>query len=592
MTVADQHHSDSRRRDGIDAVTVEVIGHYLAAVAEEMAAIIWRTGRSPMLKTGDFVTVIANERGEITGPGFGASFQFALIQDVLRNVLREHGSGLVAGDVLITNDPYAGMAHMPDVAVLAPAFVDDVVVGFCACYSHHADIGGRFAGGISSQPRTTYEEGLRIPILKLHSAGRPNEAVLRLIAANTRVPEEWLSDLQAKVSACHRGSSELQRLIEGYGREVFAAACDELIDDGQRRAHSAIDALPAGIYDYEDSLEDDGFSDLGRITLRLELTIEQGAISVDFGGSDPEVPSALNMPWSMTRAATIGTIQAVLGPDVPVNAGVYRQLRVAAPSGSVVSPTHPAAVGGYTPLFFRVCDMVMRSLGKAAPSMTPVPPEGGDVMHFSGRHPDGTTFNVMDLFYGGWGGRPGKDGIDGVAPVYMGSHGSIGVELIERDYPLVIEGFGYVPDSGGSGQYRGSVGIFRGWRYLAAGDVTIRTLRLVPSAGIAGGGPGGPSITVLESGEQKRALERRSHVHLAVVPGDRLYHETAGAGGYGDVRLRSEAGLRDDVMLGKVSPAGARSDYGRDLPDAAVCRRGIDDEATDAESEATHGIRR
>jgi N-methylhydantoinase B len=561
-----------------EPVLREVIRHHLAAVAEEMALIVWTTGRSPMLKTGDFVTVVADEHGNVIGQGFGASFQFALMQDLIVNVI-DRRSDLAEGDVFVANDPYSGVAHMPDVAVVSPVFWKGRLVGFCACYSHHSDIGGRFPGGFSSLSKTIYEEGLRLPILKLYEGGRENTELLRAISANVRAPDEWLGDLHAKVAGCIRGTAGIGELLDKYGYDPVATACQQLIKHTEAAARAVISDIPDGSYLHEEFIEDDGFTDRGQITLRLTLRVSGDELIADYSGTSNQLPSALNMPFGVTRAATVGAVHALIGNDIPANAGLSRPITVVAPAGSVLNPNFPSPVGAYTPIFFRVSEMVLRALAKAMPGKIPVPAEGADVIHFFSDRPDG-QIAMMDLFYGGWGGRPHKDGIDGVAPVYMGSHGSIGIELIERQYPVVVEGFGYVPDSGGPGQYRGSLAVYRRWRFLTSGEVNVRTVRLGPSAGLSGGAEGSLSATSLEVDGATEVIKQRAHIHVTVNPGDRLYHRTAGAGGFGDPRSRDPVAVQADVIDGKVTVDSARMDYGVVL-DATTLR--VDRDATERE---------
>jgi N-methylhydantoinase B len=538
------------------------MGHHLAAVADEMAVILWTTGRSPMLKTGDFVTVIADRRGRILAGGLGASFQFALIGDLLHSALATYGDALRDGDVLMSNDPYSGMAHMPDIAVVAPVFWEGELVAFCGCYSHQSDIGGRFPGGFSSQCASSYEEGLRIPIVRIHEGGRRNDAVMALISANVRAPGDWIGDVEAKISGCFRGCEGVHGLVDKYGRDTFERACGDLLRQGENASRAAISGLPDGTYRHEHRFSADGLGEVGATDLAVALTIAGDRLTADYSGSAPQMPNALNMPLGVTKAATVAAVQALIGAAVPVNAGAYVPIEVIAPSGSVVNPRFPAAVGGYTPLLFAVCDMVFRTLAEAIPGRVPVPPEGGHVMHFSGLTETGEEFAMMDLFYGGWGGRPDRDGIDGVAPVFLGSHGSVGIELMERQYPLLVEAFGYVPDSGGAGAYRGSLSVYRRWRYLVGGEVAVRTLRLDGGPGMAGGDPAEPAATVLTRDGASEVIAPKTHVHLNVLPGDRLFHSTGGAGGFGRAILRSPDAVREDVRDGKVSVERARVDYG------------------------------
>ncbi len=547
-----------------DPILVEVIKNELAAITEEMAIAVWKTGRSAMVKTGDFATAICDGQGRLIGQGYAAPFQLAFFIEMMPYVLRKWGGKLAPGDVVVVNDPYAGITHMPDVAVIAPAFWQGKLVAFSLSYSHHTDIGGRFPGGFSSQCSETFEEGLRLPILKLYDGGVRNDALVETILANVRVPEEWLGDMEAKIAGCWRGEQEIRALLDKYGPETYQSACDYLIDYAERATRAAIRAIPPGEYVHEDVVEDDGFgSDGVAMPLKLTLRAEGETLTADFTGTAPQARGAINLPLSMTKATVYGAVKSIVSPEVLTNVGFIRPLSVIAPLGTLVNPRFPAAVGGRAPLFFRVFDMLFRALAKALPHRVPIPGEGGDVLHFTGHRSDGTQFAVMDIFFGGWGGRPGKDGIDGVAPMAFGSYGTIPAELLEREHPLVVDGFGYVPDTGGAGKYRGSLSIYKQWRFLQPGTVMVRTNRLLrASEGMAGGQAGALSTNILNPEDEHLELPRKAHMHLEVRAGDRIYHVVSGSGGHGNPWEREPEKVLADVRDEKLTIAAAREQYG------------------------------
>ena len=546
-----------------DPILVEVIKNELAAITEEMAIAVWKTGRSAMVKTGDFATAICDGQGRLLGQGYAAPFQLAFFIEMMPYILDKFGDSFTPGDVIVVNDPYAGITHMPDVAIVAPAFWNDQLVAFTLAYSHHTDIGGRFPGGFSSQCTETYEEGLRLPILKLYAGGVRNEALLDTILANVRVSDEWLGDVEAKIAGCWRGEQEIRALLDKYGVETYESSCDYLIDYAERATRAAIREIPPGEYVHEDVFEDDGFgTDAAAMPIKLTLRVEDDTLSVDFTGTSPQARGAINLPLSMTKATVYGTIKSIVGEDVLPNVGFIRPIQVITEPGSLVNPRFPAAVGGRAPLFFRVFDMLFRVLAKALPDRTPIPGEGGDVLHLTGEKADGTPYAMMDIFFGGWGGRPKKDGIDGVAPMSFGSYGTIPAELLEREYPLVIDGFGYVPDTAGAGKYRGSLSIYKQWRFLQPGKAMVRTNRLLrASDGMAGGQPGALSTNILNPGDENQELPRKAHMHLDVKPGDRIYHVVCASGGHGDPLEREPEKVLADVKDEKLTIGHARKQY-------------------------------
>ena len=546
-----------------DPILVEVIKNELAAITEEMAIAVWKTGRSAMVKTGDFATAICDGQGRLLGQGYAAPFQLAFFIEMMPYILDKFGGSFTPGDVIVVNDPYAGITHMPDVAIVAPAFWNDQLVAFTLAYSHHTDIGGRFPGGFSSQCTETYEEGLRLPILKLYAGGVRNEALLDTILANVRVSDEWLGDVEAKIAGCWRGEQEIRALLDKYGVETYESSCDYLIDYAERATRAAIREIPPGEYVHEDVFEDDGFgTDAAAMPIKVTLRVEDDTLSVDFTGTSPQARGAINLPLSMTKATVYGTIKSIVGEDVLPNVGFIRPIQVITEPGSLVNPRFPAAVGGRAPLFFRVFDMLFRVLAKALPDRTPIPGEGGDVLHLTGEKADGTPYAMMDIFFGGWGGRPKKDGIDGVAPMSFGSYGTIPAELLEREYPLVIDGFGYVPDTAGAGKYRGSLSIYKQWRFLQPGKAMVRTNRLLrASDGMAGGQPGALSTNILNPGDENLELPRKAHMHLDVKPGDRIYHVVCASGGHGDPLEREPEKVLADVKDEKLTIGYARKQY-------------------------------
>jgi N-methylhydantoinase B len=545
-----------------DPILVEVIKNELATVNEEMAIAVHRTGRSAMVKVGDFATAVCDAAGRIVGEG-AAPFQIGIFMVVMESVLRKYRDTFAPGDVIVVNDPYSGMGHMPDVAVITPAFWRGQLIGFTLAYSHHTDIGGRFPGGFSSQCTEAYEEGLRIPMLKFHAGGVRNAALVEMIEANVRMPEEWLGDVEAKIAGCHRGEQELAKIVEKYGLETFESSCDYFVDYAERATRAAIRMIPPGEYVEEDLYEDDGLGGTEvAMPLRVALRVEGDELTVDFTGTAPQAPAAINIPFGMTRGTVYGALKSIVSRDLLTNVGFAKPITIVAPEGTLVNPRHPAAVGGRAPLFFRIFDMLFRVLAQALPERVGVSGEGGDVMHFSGVNPDGSHFSFMDLFFGGWGGRPDKDGIDGVAPMSFGSYGSVPAEVLEREFPIVVDGFGYVPDTEGAGKYRGSLGIYKQWRFLQPGKVMIRTNRLTrPSAGLAGGQSGELSVNLLGSGSNETSLPRHSHIHLDVKPGDRIYHRVSGSGGFGDPAQRAPEAVAGDVREGKVSRDKAAHRY-------------------------------
>jgi N-methylhydantoinase B/oxoprolinase/acetone carboxylase alpha subunit len=544
--------------NAFDPVLVEVINNELGAITEEIAVVIWRSGQSSQLKTGDFATAICDAKGRMIGQGFAAPFQLAIFEELMKHVVATYGDDFHQGDVVVTNDPYSGMGHMPDFGVVVPVIVDGKPEAFCISYSHHSDAGGRFPGSFSSESRSSYEEGLRLPIVKLVEAGRMNQAALKIVRSNVRVPEEWVGDIEAKIAGCQRGAEQTTQVIARHGKLNFSRACNHVMEHAEKSLRKAIAAIPDGEYSAAYTMiERDG-----PIELRLALKIAGDGMVADFSGSSPQVAYALNSPLSMTRAGVFGALKCIIGPDLPMNYGFFRPVEVIAPPGSVLNPVFPAPVAGRAPVFFRIFDLVFNALAKALPDRVPVVGEGGDALHFSGHALDGREVSFLDLYFGGWGARPTADGIDGVAPVFMGSYGATSIEMLEAEQPIMIDGFGFVPDSAGAGRFRGSASVYRQWRFLAPGHVMVRTGRLEPAPGANGGLAGAPARTFVIRNGVAADAEKSTHVHFDVAAGDIVYHSTAGAGGYGNPLDRATELVTADLQAGILSIDAANEIYG------------------------------
>jgi N-methylhydantoinase B len=561
-----------------DPILIEVLRNEMAAITEEMAIAVYKTARSSMLRVGDFATSLADYQGRIVGLGQSHSMATSVFMHLMPFVTTKFAGDFKEGDVIIANDPYCGASHMPDVILVMPVFHRGEVCGFVIIYSHQTDIGGRFPGGFSSQCTETYEEGIRLSNLKLYEGGVRNEALVQLLKANVRAADEWMGDIDAKLAGCHRGIREFKAVLEKYGVENVNACFDYLVEYGEQAARRAIAEVPPGDYAREVILRDDGFgSDGVAMPIRAALRFRSDKLIVDFTGTAPQARGAINMPYSNTLGQVFSTIHKILAPDVVFNAGFVKPIEVIAPEGTLANPKFPAAVGGRAPLFFLITELIHLALAEAIPDRVSVPQEGGDIVHMSGYRPDGSEYTTMDLVWGGWGGRPAKDGIDGAGMSYI----SVPAELVEREVPVVVEGFGLVPDTAGAGRHRGSLGIFKSYRFLHPAKIMVRTNRPFQSAvGMAGGEQGTPSCNLFTplDGEQSE-LPRKSHMHLEVKAGDRLYHQVCGAAGHGDPMMRDPAAVLDDVREEKLSMETARAEYGVVIDPVT---RSVDTAATNA----------
>ncbi len=548
----------------VDAVLLEVLRNELSAITEEVAISIEKTGRSPVLRSGDFATALADRHGRVTGWHSDPHF-VNLFTCVLGAILERWRDELAPGDVVVSNDPYLGGSHKPDVFVVMPVFHGGAVAGFVMAYSHHTDVGGRFAGGLSSRALSSYEEGIHLPAVKLYEGGVRNEAVAEVLAANIRAGEEFLDDIEAKRAGCWRGARELEAVFEKYGAASVEASFDRMLDFAESEVRQGIAQLPDGTYSCELAFREDGLGTTDvEFPIVVGITITGDELRVDFAGSADQVAGGINIPLENTRGFVFSALYWLLGIDAPFNAGFMRAITIDVPKGSFLNPRFPAAVGGRAALLFLLRETIFRAMAQAAPDRVPVPPSGPDAVMFAGRRDDGSQYSAMDLIHGSWGARPTLDAVDGAATIF---YSGIAVEIIEREFPVVVEELDLVPDSAGAGRFRGGLSVRKQYYFRGDADVMIRTNRhTVYSYGLDGGQQGGMPVSILTAADGTRTtMEEESHVHVQVHAGDRLVHESGATGGHGRPELRDRHRLEADVAAGHLTPEGIRKIYGISL---------------------------
>ena len=551
--------------DTVDPILLEVINNALTAIGDEMGNTMKRTARSITARIGDFSTVLVDARGRVIAQGQGAGFHLGYIRGVMPALLKKFGGKLRPGDILASNDPYGGLSHLPDIVLLAPIFWRDTMVGFSTLVTHHSDIGGRFPGGQSSVCTEIYEEGLRLPCVKLYEEGRPNGALFDVIAGNVRAPDDVIGDLEGQAAACRRGIRGVQELVDKYGLGRLESAIAQLHRYSERVVRSAIAKIPNGEYGWDEHFEEDGVGGPG-VDLKLRLRVHGDSITVDFTGSAPQVKSAINVPYSLTCSASYICLRGVLAADAPANDGLFEPVEVIAPKGCVLNPNFPAAIGGRGMMLWRICDMIFGALAQAMPERIFAAGEGG-VASFTYAHSGGgpgASTVLTDWYGGGWGARPTKDGIDGVNSLLSGNGGSsVPVERLEAEFPILMDAYGLMPDTGGAGKYRGSLSVYRTYRFLKPGRALIRTCRTttVPY-GLGGGGDGTPFRAVLYRGDTQTEYPPQMFVDAQVQPEDAIMHQLSGAGGYGDALEREPRMVLEDVLDEKISAQHARQQYG------------------------------
>jgi N-methylhydantoinase B len=549
-------------RDLSDPILLELVKNALDATVEEMAIALVRTAYSNNLKNSmDLSCALCDADGRLIAQGLTLPLHLGSVPDAMAHVRRKFAGRIEPGDVFLLNDPFDGGTHLPDFYVFKPIFRDGALVGWASSIGHQLDVGGKTPGGNGCDATEIFQEGLRIPPLKLYAAGRPVEALFELIERNVRVPRQVLGDVRAQLAACEAGERAYLDLLARHGAARFAACTTALLDQAERLARTAIRAMPDGIYEFTDWLDDDGV-DPDPIPLHVKITIAGDRLVADLTGSAPQVKGGINSPIPFTKSAVYAAVRHLIGGEPPNNEGYFRPIEVIAPPGTIVNPVPPAAVAARGLTGFRLANALFGALARVAPDRVFACEVGGDTgVSIGGYDAERRPFVFLEFLFGSWGGRPARDGVDANSSAVV-NFSNNPVEVIEAEYPIAIERYGFLPDTGGSGRFRGGLALVREYRFLEAeGVLQLRTdrRRFLPY-GLAGGRPGTPSANLLNPGGEGRELPGKCTI--TVRRGDVFRHVLAGAGGWGDPLERDPERVGQDVLEEKIGAAYARREYG------------------------------
>lgn len=549
----------------VDPIKAEVIARFLLATAEEMGATLTRTAFSPNIKErADCSTAIFDAKGEVIALAQRVPIHLGSMVGAVDEILKRFPlKDIVAGDMFVANDPYnGGGTHLPDITVIAPVFISRRIVAFVANIAHHADVGGMVPGSEAAVCKSIYQEGVRIPPVRIMRAGELNRDVFDMILLNSRTPDERVGDLQAQFAANTVGARSVLQLFERYGVKEAEAAIAGYLDFTEKRFRAAIDRLPPGRYSAEDFLDGNQEGEVCRI--RLMLTVAKGRLEFDFSGSDPQLESARNIPFRALLATVYTVAKSMLDPEVPANAGYYRTLRVTAPPGSVVGPVPPAAIGCRSISASVLGDVIARALSQALPDKALAGSGPHHLYVLSGTDPrTGTYFVNYETLAGGYGARARRDGVDGVR-VHASGSSNLPVEALEHAYPFRVERYALWENSSGPGQYRGGAGVVRDYRVLAD-DITVSLSserQHVAAQGMAGGESGALGAFILnpETPEERKLPAAAADVRLP--RGSVLRIATPAGGGYGPPDKRDQEAIRRDLREERITAGHARSAYG------------------------------
>jgi N-methylhydantoinase B len=539
----------------VDPIRAEVVARHLLASAEEMGATLMRTAFSPNIKErADCSTAIFDAAGQVVALAQRVPIHLGSMVGAVDEIRsRFKADEIRPGDMFVANDPYnGGGSHLPDINVIAPVFCDGRIVAFVANIAHHADVGGMVPGSEAAVCKTIFQEGLRIPPVKIVSEGSVNRDLVAMILLNSRTPLERDGDLKAQFAANVVGIRAVTGLMQRYGVEQTEATIAAYLDFTERRFRAAISSLPRGTYRAEDFLDGDREGETCRI--QLALTVDEGQLTFDFEGSGKQVESARNIPYRALLATVYTVAKSLLDPDVPANAGYYRTLHIKAPPGSVVGPTPPAAVGARSISCGVLGDVVAGALSQAMPDKALARSGPHHLIVLSGTDPrTGDYFVNYETVAGGMGARPYRDGVDAVR-VHASGASNLPVEALEHAYPFMIERYALWEKSGGDGAYRGGMGVLRDYRIIAD-DVTVSLSserQHVAAAGMEGGTAGHPGEFVFNPGKSDERKLPAAAGEVALPRGSVLRVATPGGGGYGAPESRDAAAVERDRREGRT----------------------------------------
>jgi len=550
-----------------DPITLEILSNALRSVADETFVALQKSAYSTNIKERcDHSTALFDAKARLVMQAKRSlPVHVGAISGTISKLVEKYQGDIHEGDVFVGNDPYAASGgHLPDVCIIAPVFHSGRLVGFSGCTAHHADIGGSNVGGASGGLTEIFQEGFRIPMVRLFSKGTLNRDIFEIMLLNVRGADERRGDYYAQFAAVSLGVKRLKEICDRYGADFVEAAFEELITRTRERMERALEMIPAGEYTFRDILDDDG---VANHDLPVAVTIRKtdGRLIVDFTGTAPQTPGNVNSPWVDTVSMVIYTFKGLFDPDIPNNHGLLSAIEVEAPQGSLVRPNYPAAVTNRSYTSQRIVDVILGALADALPERVVAASNGSNTgIYLYGTDPrTGNPFYFFETMGGGFGGRATKDGKDAVQ-VHVTNTANTPIEAIEREFPLLVEEYAIVEDSGGAGRFRGGCGLRRVIRPLTTDCTFGGTAERFTHKpwGLFGGKEGETGFFGIRSADGALEVLPTKVPRVKVTPNDLVVMQTAGAGGYGEPSQRAAEAVRADLKDGKFSKDYIRRHYG------------------------------
>ena len=532
-------------------VTLEVLRNAFTATANEMDVTVWRTSRSTIVREMlDYSTAVFDRDGYNVAqsariPGHLNSMSAGLLTIVRDFMPLDQWQ---EGDVVITNDPYCGGQHIPDILAYRPVFAEGRRIAIVGTLCHHLDMGGMAAGSYAASATEIFQEGLRIPPLKLLRGGVMNDDVLAMMLQNVRRPDMLMGDLQAQLASLAVGHGTMQRLATRFGADTIIEACTRLLDGSERAMRAMIGRIPDGRYSFEDFLDDDGIlPDPIRIHAVIEVKGEE--MVVDLSGCGKQATGPINATVASSGSAVYYAVMAIADKEIPANAGCYRPVSLVVPEGLIVNPRHPAPVANRVAVAHRLATTMFGALHQAVPGRVPAAYYGVSyVCSFQTIGEQGQRGVLVEIEIGGTGAYDDQDGLNAFS-YGMHNNASIPIEMIEADVPLTVTGYGLIDGSGGAGRQRGGLGLFREWRVdspAAVFTANLERFKFQPY-GLEGGEPGREGHLYLIRNGERQSLGSKIN-NLPLIEGDIIRLETSGGGGYGPAAERTQATVERDRL--------------------------------------------
>jgi N-methylhydantoinase B len=541
----------------LDPIELEVLRNALTAAAADMDVTMWRTSRSTIVREMlDYSTAIFDANGFNVAQSARIPQHLNSMGYCLQTIVKQFlpVEQWHDGDVVITNDPYCGGQHLPDIVAFRPVFHEGRRVAIVGTLCHHLDVGGMSPGSYAAGATEVYQEGLRLPPVKLFEKGVRNDALWAVIGQNVRQTATVMGDLQSQIASLDIGVQAISRLAAKYGASALATACKHFLDASELAMRDCIRRMPDGIYEHEDFLDDDGIDADKPVRIHARVTIAGDRMTVDLSGSAPEVRGPINATLASSSSAVYFAVVAAADQPIAANAGCYRPIEIVAPDGLIISARHPAPVAHRIAPCHVLLNVLFGALSQAIPDRTPAAAYGVSyVCSFQTYAADGSRKVLVEIEVGGCGAHPKGDGASAHS-FGMHNNASIPIEMIESDVPVTYMGYGLVPDSGGVGRHRGGLGLTRSWR-IDAENATFTAqmdrFRFRPF-GLEGGGAGAPGRLVLVRDGIEQPLGAKVS-NMSLRKGDIICLVTSGGGGLGQEDQRSRAARTSDLVAGYTS---------------------------------------